>query len=369
MKYRELGRTGWKVSEISFGAWAIGGAWGNVDDKESLAALHAALDGGVNFFDTADVYGDGRSERLMAKLRKERKEKFYIATKAGRRLPQQTPEGYSRKNLTAFIERSLKNLDTDAIDLLQLHCPPTGVFYLPEVFGILDDLVKAGKLRHYGVSVEKVEEALKAIEFPNVQTMQIIFNIFRQRPAELFFPEAQRRKVGILARVPLASGMLSGKITRASKFAKDDHRNFNRHGEAFDRGETFSGVDFETGLRAVEELKALAPERREPGATGLALDSGISGGDLRDSRRQTPGPGRGKHRGIGPQAVVPSHDEKDPRALRRANQAAGASLLVSQKAECRMQKYFTAAGRNYFFILTILHSSFAIHLAPPPVLR
>src|SRR5208282_4581728 len=227
MKYRELGRTGWKVSDISFGAWAIGGAWGNVDDQESLAALHAALDGGVNFFDTADVYGDGHSERLLAKLKKERKEKFYIATKAGRRLPQQTQEGYSRKNLTAFIERSLKNLNTDAIDLLQLHCPPTGVFYLPEVFGILDDLAKAGKLRHYGVSVEKVEEALKAIEFPNVQTVQIIFNIFRQRPAEMFFPEAQRRKVGILARVPLASGILSGKITRASKFAKDDHRNFN----------------------------------------------------------------------------------------------------------------------------------------------
>jgi aryl-alcohol dehydrogenase-like predicted oxidoreductase len=259
MRYRELGRTGWKVSEISFGAWAIGGAWGNVDDQESLAALHAALDGGVNFFDTADVYGDGHSECLMAKLRKERKEKFYIATKAGRRLPQQTPEGYSHKNLTAWIERSLKNLGTDAIDLLQLHCPPTQVYYMPEVFGILDDLVKAGKLRHYGASVEKVEEALKAIEFPNVQTIQIIFNIFRQRPAELFFPEAQRRKVGILARVPLASGLLSGKITRASRFARDDHRNFNRHGEAFDRGETFSGVDFETGLRVVEALKSSAP--------------------------------------------------------------------------------------------------------------
>ena len=260
MKYRELGRTGWKVSEISFGAWAIGGAWGQVDGRESLAALHAALDGGVNFFDTADVYGDGHSERLMAKLRQERKEKFYIATKAGRRLPRQTPEGYSRKNLTAFIERSLKNLDADAIDLLQLHCPPAQVFYMPEVFGILDDLVKAGKLRHYGVSVEKVEEALKAIEFPGVQTIQIIFNIFRQRPAELFFPEAQRRKVGVLARVPLASGMLSGKITRNRKFAKEDHRNFNRHGEAFDRGETFSGVDFETGLRAVDELKAFVPK-------------------------------------------------------------------------------------------------------------
>jgi aryl-alcohol dehydrogenase-like predicted oxidoreductase len=263
MKYRTLGRTGWKISEISFGAWAIGGSWGNVDDIESLAALHAALDGGVNFFDTADVYGDGRSERLLAKLKKERKEKFYIATKAGRRLPAQTPEGYNHKNLTAFIHRSLKNLNTDTIDLLQLHCPHTEVFYRPEVFGILDDLVQAGKLRHYGVSVEKVEEALKAIEYPNVQSVQIIFNIFRQRPSELFFAQAQSRQVGILARVPLASGLLSGKISHASKFAKDDHRNFNRHGEAFDRGETFSGVDFDTGLAAVGQLKKLTP----PGAS------------------------------------------------------------------------------------------------------
>jgi aryl-alcohol dehydrogenase-like predicted oxidoreductase len=259
MKYRELGRTGWKVSEISFGAWAIGGTWGPVEDKESLAALHTALDGGVNFFDTADVYGDGHSERLLARLRRERQEKFYIATKAGRRIDPHTAEGYNRANLTAFIERSLKNLETDAIDLLQLHCPPTEVLYRPEVFGVLDDLMKVGKLRHYGVSVEKVEEALKAIEFPGVQTIQIIFNIFRQRPAELFFPEAQRRRVGILTRVPLASGMLSGKITRDRRFAKDDHRNFNRHGEAFDRGETFSGVDFETGLRAVEQLKTFVP--------------------------------------------------------------------------------------------------------------
>lgn len=260
MKYRTLGRTGWKVSEISFGAWAIGGAWGSVNDAESLAALHAALDGGVNFFDTADVYGDGRSERLLAKLKNERKEKFYITTKAGRRLPKQTPEGYNRKNLTGWIERSLKNLNTDTIDLLQLHCPHPDVFYRPEVFGILDDLVQAGKLRHYGVSVEKVEEALKAIEYPNVQSVQIIFNIFRQRPAELFFQEAQRRKVGILARVPLASGMLSGKISRATKFAADDHRKFNRHGEAFDRGETFAGVDFETALGAVDELKKSCPK-------------------------------------------------------------------------------------------------------------
>jgi aryl-alcohol dehydrogenase-like predicted oxidoreductase len=259
MKYRALGRTGWKVSEISFGAWAIGGTWGKVYDRESLAALHAALDGGVNLFDTADVYGDGHSEQLLAKLKKERKEDFYIATKAGRRLNPHTADGYNRANLTAFVERSLKNLDTDAVDLLQLHCPPTEVYYRPEVFGVLGDLVKAGKLRYYGVSVEKIEEALKAIEYPGVQTVQVIFNIFRQRPAELFFPEAQRRRVGILARVPLASGLLSGKMTRERQFEPDDHRNFNRHGEAFDRGETFAGVDLETGLRVVEDLKALAP--------------------------------------------------------------------------------------------------------------
>jgi aryl-alcohol dehydrogenase-like predicted oxidoreductase len=259
MKYRALGRTGWKVSEISFGSWAIGGAWGDVDDKESIAALHRSLDLGVNFFDTADVYGDGRSERLLAQLRKERHEEFFIATKAGRRLNPHTASGYNRQNLTTFVERSLKNLDTDAIDLLQLHCPPTEVFYMPEVFGGLDDLVKAGKLRHYGVSVEKVEEALKAMEFPQVQSVQIIFNIFRQRPAELFFPEAQRRQVGILARVPLASGLLTGKLTSDSQFAADDHRTFNRHGESFDRGETFSGLDYEAGLKAVEGLRALVP--------------------------------------------------------------------------------------------------------------
>ena len=260
MRYRNLGRTGWKVSTISFGAWAIGGAWGNVDDNESIAALNRAIDLGVNFFDTADVYGDGRSECLLAKLRKERKEKIYIATKAGRRLNPHTADGYNRKNLTDFVERSLKNLDTDAIDLLQLHCPPTQVFYMPEVFGIFDDMVKAGKIRSYGVSVEKVEEALKAIEFPNVQTVQIIFNMFRQRPAELFFEQAKKRKIGILARVPLASGMLTGKLKPDTAFAPDDHRTFNRQGQAFDRGETFSGVDYETGLKAVEQLKEICPK-------------------------------------------------------------------------------------------------------------
>ncbi len=259
MKYRELGRTGWQVSTISFGAWAIGGAWGEVDDRDSLASLHRALDLGVNFFDTADVYGDGRSERLFAQLRRDRKEQFYVATKAGRRLDPHVAGGYNRANLTAFVERSLKNLNTEAIDLLQLHCPPTEVYYLPETFGVLDDLVKQGKLRYYGVSVEKVEEALKAVEYRNVQSVQIIFNLFRQRPADLFFREAQSKRVGILARLPLSSGMLAGKMTRASTFAQDDHRQFNRHGESFDRGETFSGVDFETGLQVVEELRPLVP--------------------------------------------------------------------------------------------------------------
>jgi aryl-alcohol dehydrogenase-like predicted oxidoreductase len=267
MKYRRLGRTEWEVSEISFGAWAIGGGWGSVDEEQALAALHKAVDLGVNFFDTADGYGDGRSERLLARLRKERNETIYIATKAGRRLDPHTADGYNRQNLTAFVERSLRNLETERLDLLQLHCPPTEVYYRPEVFAILDDLVEQGKLRYYGVSVEKVEEALKAIEYPQLQTVQIIFNAFRHRAAELFFKEAKRKQIGILARVPLASGLLTGKMKGTSTFAADDHRAFNRYGESFDRGETFSGVDFETGLQAVEELRPLIP----PGATMTQL--------------------------------------------------------------------------------------------------
>ncbi len=259
MQYRELGRTGWKVATISFGAWAIGGGWGAVEDAESLAALQKAVDLGVNFFDTADVYGDGRSERLLAQLKRDCREEIIIATKAGRRLDPHNSEGYNRQNLTAFIERSLKNLKTDTLDLVQLHCPPREVYYRPEVFGWLDEMVKAGKLRYYGVSVEKVEEALKAIEYPGVQTIQIIFNMFRQRPADLFFAEARHRKVGILARLPLSSGLLAGKMTRSSSFAAEDHRAGNRNGELFDRGETFSGVDFETSLQVVEELRPLVP--------------------------------------------------------------------------------------------------------------
>jgi aryl-alcohol dehydrogenase-like predicted oxidoreductase len=259
MHYRVLGRTGWKVSEISFGAWAIGGSWGQVSDENSMAALHQAIDCGVNFIDTADVYGNGRSERLIARLRKERKEEIIVATKAGRRLPRQTVEGYSRQNLVAWIEDSLRNLSTECLDLVQLHGPPTELYSRPEVFEILDDLVRAGKIRYYGVSVEKVEEAMKAIEYPNVQTVQIIFNAFRQRPAEVFFGRAAQKQVGILARVPLASGLLTGKLRSDSAFASDDHRNFNRHGAAFDVGETFAGVDYEVGLAAVEEIRELVP--------------------------------------------------------------------------------------------------------------
>lgn len=260
MKYRAFGRTGWQVSEVSFGAWAIGADWGSVQKEDAIAALHTALDEGINLFDTADVYGDGRSEKLLAQLKRERSEEFHIITKAGRRLDPHTADGYNRENLTRFVERSLKNLETETLDLVQLHCPPTDVYYRPEVFGVLDDLMQAGKIRYYGVSVEKVEEALKAIEYPNVQSVQIIFNIFRQRPAELFFREAQRRKVGILARVPLSSGMLTGKFSKASEFSSDDHRQYNRHGEAFDVGETFSGVDYGLSLEAVEQLRTLVPD-------------------------------------------------------------------------------------------------------------
>ena len=261
MDYRELGRTGWRISAISFGAWSIGGdAWGSTDDHESLRALHKAIDLGVNFIDTADVYGNGHSEQLIAQVRQERSEEIIVATKAGRRLNPHVAGGYNCENLTSFVERSLRNLNTEALDLLQLHCPPSEVYDMPEVFGVLDDLTQAGKLRFYGVSVERVDEAVRAVQYPNVQSVQIIFNMFRLKPAEQFFPVARERRVGILARVPLASGLLSGKLRPNTSFAANDHRNYNRHGEAFDQGETFSGVDYETGLRAVGELRELVPE-------------------------------------------------------------------------------------------------------------
>jgi aryl-alcohol dehydrogenase-like predicted oxidoreductase len=262
MQSRRLGKTGWDVSEIGFGAWAIGGAWGETDEDESMAALHAAVDAGVTFFDTADVYGDGRSERLLARLLRERDERLVVATKFGRRV-EQDPALFTYENLRGWLERSRENLGVDAVDLVQLHCPPPATFYMPEVHEACSRLVEEGLVRNYGVSVEKVEEALKAIEYDGVATIQLIFNMLRQRPAELFFDQARRRDVGVIVRVPLASGLLTGKFDRTSTFAADDHRQFNRQGEEFDRGETFSGVDYEVGLEVVEELRPLVP----PGAT------------------------------------------------------------------------------------------------------
>jgi aryl-alcohol dehydrogenase-like predicted oxidoreductase len=260
MRHRKFGRTGFTTTDIGFGAWQIGGSWGDVTEADGRAALNAALDAGMSFIDTADVYGDGRSEKIIADVLKDRGgQRPMVATKAGRRLSPHIADGYNKANLEGFIDRSLKNLGVDCLDLVQLHCPPTEVYYRPEVFQALDEIKAAGKIANYGVSVEKVEEALKAIEFPGVVSVQIIYNMFRQRPAQLFFKEAARKHVAVIARVPLASGLLSGKIGRDTAFAADDHRNFNRHGEAFDVGETFAGVPFETGLQAVEEIRALVP--------------------------------------------------------------------------------------------------------------
>lgn len=267
---RAFGRTGWTVSEVGFGAWAIGGSWGDVGETDARDALLAALEAGTTFIDTADVYGDGRSERIIRDVLKEwRGTRPIVATKAGRRLSPHAAGGYTRANLEGFIDRSRKNLGVETLDLVQLHCPPTEVYYRPEVFEALDALVAAGKIRHYGVSVERVEEALKAIEYPGVASIQIVYNVFRQRPAELLFPEAKTRKVAVIARVPLASGLLTGKLDRDSTFAPDDHRNFNRHGEAFDVGETFSGVPYEVALEAVDAIRALVPSNASMAALAL----------------------------------------------------------------------------------------------------
>jgi len=258
MKYRELGKTGFKVSEVSLGTWQLGGKWGEpYDEKNAEATLQKAAELGINFFDTADVYGDRLSERSIGKFLKPWKDRIYVATKCGRLLKPHVSEGYNEKNIRQFVEESLSNMGLQTLDLIQLHCPPTEVYYRPEVFETLNALKKEGKIRNYGVSVEKVEEALKAIEYPGVATVQIIFNMFRQRPAELFFPQAKKKNVGIIVRVPLASGLLAGKFKKDTVFGKKDHRFFNRNGKFFDKGETFSGVDYETGLTAVEELKSV----------------------------------------------------------------------------------------------------------------
>ena len=318
MEYRPLGRTDMKVSAVSFGAWAIGGTWGPVDDEESMRALHAAIDAGTNFIDTADVYGDGRSERLVARLRRERKgETIHVATKAGRRLPKQTPEGYSRENLGAWVERSLKNLEMEAVDLLQLHCPHPEVYDRPEVFGILDDMVGAGKIRHYGVSVETVDEAHRALRHPRVQTVQIIFNMLRLKPAEELFAQAWNRHVGILARVPLASGLLTGKLTKASTFASDDHRSFNRNGEAFDKGETFSGVPYEVGLEAVEQASPARARGLDDEPARAQVDADVRGGELRHPRGEDAAAGPRQRRRGRPAVARSSHDGGGESRVRR----------------------------------------------------
>jgi len=256
MKQRILGKTGHSVSEIGFGAWAIGGTWGEVSWDDAKGALNAALDAGITFIDTADVYGDGRSEHIIAEVLKERGgERPFVATKIGRRLSPHAAEGYTSKNLNAFVDRSLENLQSDVLDLVQLHCPPTAIYYTPDVFDIMDEMVRVGKIHNYGVSIEKVEEGLKALEYPNVSSIQLIYNIFRQRPAERLLHEAKRRNVGIIARVPLASGLLTGKMKSDTAFSSDDHRSFNRNGEAFDKGETFSGVPYDVALDAVEDIR------------------------------------------------------------------------------------------------------------------
>src|SRR5271156_1827660 len=265
LRKRQFGRTGWSVSEIGFGAWAIGSAWGPVKDDESLDALRVSLDNGVDFLDTADVYGDEhKSERLIAGILKERKKQGksvpIVATKIGRRLPKQDAALFTYANLAPFVEDSLKALEVDALDLVQLHCPPIETYYRPEAFDAMDRLQREGKIRFHGVSVEKVEEGLKALEYPGVVSVQIIYNMFRQRPDDLFLAEAQKRQVAVIARVPLASGLLAGKFKADSKFDASDHRQFNRHGEAFDVGETFAGVPYEAGLVAVEEVRPLVPE-------------------------------------------------------------------------------------------------------------
>ena len=269
MKYREFSNVGWKVSEIGIGCWAIGSEWGDVSPENAKDALFTSLDNGVNFFDTADVYGDGRSEKFIGEILKNTKEKIYVATKAGRRLDPHVSEGYNLNNIEAFIDRSLLNLGIDTIDLLQLHCPPSDICGKSETYEMMDEIVKKGKIKYYGVSVEKVSEALDAIKFPNVKSIQIIFNIFRQKPNEIFFKEAKKNNVAIIVRVPLASGLLTGKMNLNSSFPNNDHRNYNINGDSFDVGETFSGINFQKGIEAVKELKKLLPQ--DFSLTDLAL--------------------------------------------------------------------------------------------------
>jgi aryl-alcohol dehydrogenase-like predicted oxidoreductase len=275
MKYRTLGKTGFKISEVSLGTWQLGGKWGEAFDVNTAQAiLKSAISKGINFIDTADVYNEGLSEISIGKFLKNTDHKIYVATKCGRRLNPHTWQGYNRKNITGFIEDSLKRLQLERIDLIQLHCPPDEVYRRSDVFDILEDLKKEGKIAHFGVSVEKIEQAMQAIRYPGVASIQIIYNMFRLRPAEIFFKEAFKRNVGIIVRVPLASGLLTGKMAKDSIFGPKDHRNFNRQGEFFDKGETFSGVPYAVGIEAVAELKKiLASEEMTKYAIRYILDN------------------------------------------------------------------------------------------------
>ncbi|WP_439481759.1 aldo/keto reductase [Cyclobacterium plantarum] len=262
MKYRKLGKTGLNVSEVSLGTWQVGGGWGgSFDDKVASGIIHEAIDQGINFIDTADVYDAGMSEAAVGKIIRERKEEVFVATKCGRQIQPHVSEGYTPKVLRGYVEGSLRNMNLDTIDLIQLHCPPTEVYHRPEIFGLFEDLKKEGKIKNMGVSVEKVDEALLALDYQNVTTVQVIFNMFRPKPSEEFFGQARSKDCGIIVRVPLASGLLSGKIDGDTTFHPEDHRNFNRNGEAFDKGETFSGINLDRGIEAVSELKQLFGDR------------------------------------------------------------------------------------------------------------
>ncbi len=260
MNYRRLGKTGFNISEISLGTWQVGGKWGSAfDENNAEKIINVAIDNGINFIDTADVYSDGESEKAVGRVVRSRKERIYVASKCGRQINPHVNAGYNPAVLQKYVEDSLKRTGLETLDLIQMHCPPTEVYYRPEIFETFDRLKEQGKILNLGVSVERVEEALKAIEYPNVTTIQIIFNIFRQRPSELFFSEAKKRDIGIIVRVPLASGLLTGLYDTSTVFNPGDHRSFNRQGEVFDKGETFSGIDFELGLKAVDKLRNLFP--------------------------------------------------------------------------------------------------------------
>ncbi len=261
MKYRPFSDLGWNVSEIGLGCWQIGWCWGEVTEQDARDLLKKALDKGINFFDTSDTYGDGRSERFLSEIIKSTSERIFVTTKVGRRIRgTDYPKGYKHQHIEEFIDRSLKNLGVECIDLLQLHCPPSEICSKTETYQVMDEIVKKGKIANYGVSVHKISDAMEAIKFPNVKSIQIVFNIFRQKPAEEFFKEAKKKKIGVIVRGPLASGLLSGSMNKNTKFPENDHRNYNINGSAFDIGDTFSGVNFNKGLEAVDKIKKLIPK-------------------------------------------------------------------------------------------------------------